>query len=218
MLNLHLGPRAAGPLQILCLGAHSDDIEIGCGGTLLGLLEREAPACVHWHVFSGGRQRATEARRSAQLFLRKAAETNIQLHEFRDGFFPYEGAAIKDVFERIKQEIQPNLIFTHCRHDRHQDHRQINELTGNTWRNHLILEYEIMKYDADLATPNVYVPVEARHAKRKIDLLMKMFGTQRSKQWFDEETFRSLLRLRGVECNSPTRYAEGFYGRKITLL
>lgn len=217
MLPLSLPNDTTEPLQVLCLGAHSDDIEIGCGGALLSLLDRHQLS-VHWHVFSGGRQRAAEARRSATLFLKKAPAADIQLHEFRDGFFPHHAAEIKEVFEGLKLEVRPDIIFTHCRHDLHQDHRVICELTRNTWRDHLILEYEIMKYDADLAAPNVFVPVPPRHLKKKIDILMKVFGTQRNKQWFDGETFTALMRLRGIECNSPTRYAEAFYGRKLTLL
>jgi LmbE family N-acetylglucosaminyl deacetylase len=217
MLPLMMAQAPDTPLSVLCLGAHSDDIEIGCGATLLTLLGRHSQLRVHWVVFSGGGARAREASKSARLFLRGAAEQQVLLHEFRDGFFPYCGAEIKEKFEELKQGVQPDLIFTHCRQDRHQDHRLLNELTWNTWRNHLILEYEIPKYDADLGAPNVYVPLTAQVVKRKVENLMKCFGTQRSKQWFDEETFRGLMRLRGVECASSTRYAEAFYGRKMVL-
>ncbi|MBI2432380.1 MAG: PIG-L family deacetylase [Candidatus Hydrogenedentes bacterium] len=216
MLSL---PLAApdGPLSLVCLGAHSDDIEIGCGGTILGLLGRHKRVSVHWLVFSATDQRADEAQQSARRFLKRAQQTHVELCDFRDGFFPYHGAAIKDIFERVKREVNPDVVFTHCRQDLHQDHRLLSELTRNTWRDHLILEYEIPKYDADLGAPNVYVPISKQHVAKKIEHLLNSFTSQRSKQWFDEETFRGLMRLRGVECNSPTRYAEAFYGHKITL-
>jgi len=205
------------PLTVLCLGAHSDDIEIGCGGTMLGLLARHVRVSVHWHVFSGSPLRAKEAQASARLFLRKAHARDVQLHGFSDGFFPHEGAEIKTVFEQLKDSVQPDLIFTHCRHDLHQDHRVLCELAWNTWRNHLVLEYEIPKYDADLGAPNCFVPLTQAHARQKINHLLKAFPSQAGKQWFDEETFRALLRLRGLECNAPTRYAEAFYARKLVL-
>lgn len=207
MLGLPL-PQTPAPLVVLALGAHSDDIEIGCGATILRLLQDRPETQVHWHVFSGQGTRAQEAQRSAGDFLKRGSTKSVSVHGYRDGFFPYTGAEIKETFEQLKAQVQPDVIFTHARHDLHQDHRLLCELTRNTWRNHLILEYEIMKYDADLGAPNVYIPVTRAQAKRKVDLLMKHFGTQRSKQWFDEETFWGLLRLRGLECNSSSKYAE----------
>jgi LmbE family N-acetylglucosaminyl deacetylase len=201
----------------LCLGAHSDDIEIGCGGTLLTLLSGSANVYVRWVVFSGNEQRADEANRSAKDFLAQAARSEVQIKNHRDGFFPYYGEQIKDDFEALKNDFQPDLVFTHFRDDRHQDHRLISDLTWNTFRNHLILEYEIPKYDGDLGHPHVFVPVEEAVCRQKVALLLKHFSSQRNKHWFDEQTFLSLLRIRGLEANSPTRWAEAFHCRKLLL-
>ncbi len=204
-------------LSVLCLGAHSDDIEIGAGATLLDLIGRGIKLDVHWCVLSGGAsERESEARASAADFLAGASGAKVVVMPFRDGFFPQEGEAIKSWFETLKP-INPDLILTHRRDDAHQDHRQVCQLTWNTFRNHSILEYEIPKWDGDLGQPNVYMPVTAGALQRKIDLLMKHFGTQRSKQWFDPETFRGLARLRGMECRAPENYAEAFFGRKLSL-
>jgi LmbE family N-acetylglucosaminyl deacetylase len=203
--------------NVLCVGAHSDDIEIGCGGTVLRLLESSQPLNFHWVVFCSNRERAIEAKRSAQAFLRKASGKNIVIHSFRDGFLPHTGAAVKEAFEGLKTYFVPDLIFTHCRHDLHQDHRFLCELTWNTFRNHLVLEYEIPKYDADLRSPNVFVPLSDSLRRRKIQALNRYFGTQRGKQWFDQDLFDGLMRLRGIESASPTRYAEAFYCRKMVL-
>jgi LmbE family N-acetylglucosaminyl deacetylase len=217
MLNLTLGKPAGAALRVLCLGAHSDDIEIGCGGTLLALLDRHEDVVVRWVVFSAAGERAAEARASAAAFLARARSNEILLKEYRDGFFPYVGGYIKDEFESMKGEFGPDLIFTHCRDDAHQDHRLLCELTWNTYRNHLILEYEIPKYDGDLGAPNFFVPLDEAVCTRKARILLESFPSQRRRQWFDEETFRALLRLRGMEANSPTRYAEAFYCRKAVL-
>jgi LmbE family N-acetylglucosaminyl deacetylase len=205
------------PLNVLCLGAHSDDIEIGCGATLLRLQEEYPAIHIDWVVFSGDEKRAKEARTSAGRFLRKAKSKNIITKAFRDGFFPYCGAEIKDAFEELKRTSAPQLVFTHYRHDLHQDHRLLSELSRNTWRSHLILEYEIMKYDGDLGVPNVFVPVTEKQLEAKIKILLECFPTQASKHWFDRETFRALPRLRGMECNAPTRFAEAFHGHKVRL-
>jgi LmbE family N-acetylglucosaminyl deacetylase len=205
-------------LSVLCLGAHSDDIEIGAGATLLSLLERGIALEVHWCVLSGGEERAVEARKSAADFLVNTTGSQIEVKSFPDGFFPEHGEAIKDWFESLKQRIEPDLILTHRRDDAHQDHRQVSRLTWNTFRDHCILEYEIPKWDGDIGQPNLYVPVSAAALQRKIELLMLHFGSQRSKQWFDEETFRGLARLRGMECRAPERYAEAFFGRKLSLI
>jgi LmbE family N-acetylglucosaminyl deacetylase len=203
-------------LSILCLGAHSDDIEIGLGATLIGLIARGAGVDVHWCVLSGSGEREHEARASATDFL-SGAGARIEVLSFRDGYFPEQGEAIKSWFETLKKHGSPDLIFTHNRHDAHQDHREINRLTWNTFRDHRILEYEIPKWDGDMGQPNLYVPIAAAVLRRKIDLLEKHFGSQRSKHWFDAETFSGLARLRGMECRAPERYAEAFFARKLML-
>jgi len=216
MLGLTLNRDPQTPLQILCLGAHSDDIEIGCGGTLLRLMEAYSVA-VHWIVFGTTGHRIEEAYASANAFLQSARQKRIIVQEFRDGFFPYHGAPIKDYFEQLKQQVSPEIIFTHYRHDLHQDHRLICELTWNTFRNHLILEYEIPKYDGDLGSPNFFVHLDESTCQRKVRYLMEHFRTQQNKDWFTEDTFLSLMRLRGVESKSPSKYAEAFYGRKMVM-
>jgi LmbE family N-acetylglucosaminyl deacetylase len=205
-------------LSLLCLGAHSDDIEIGAGAMLLGLMERGVKLDVHWCVLSGGGVRDDEARKSAADFLAKAACAKIEIMSFRDGFFPEQGEAIKQWFESLKGRLDPDLILTHRRDDAHQDHQTVCRLTWNTFRDHQILEYEIPKWDGDIGQPNVYVPVSAAALARKIELLMAHFGSQRSKQWFDDETFRGLARIRGMECRAPERYAEAFFARKVALI
>lgn len=203
--------------RILCLGAHSDDIEIGCGGTILRLLETSPQIEFYWMVFCSNPERAQEAERSAKAFLRTVKRKTIIVKSFRDGFLPYIGAPVKDSFEELKKTFNPDLIFTHFRHDLHQDHRMLCELTWNTFRNHLILEYEIPKFDADLRSPNFFVPLSQSICTRKVKWLMRYFGTQRSKQWFSEDLFLGLLRLRGIESNASTRFAEGFHCRKMVL-
>jgi LmbE family N-acetylglucosaminyl deacetylase len=214
MLALDLPRKAAGPLKILCLGAHSDDIEIGCGGTILRLLTSQQEIEIVWVVFGAGGKREQEARGSAALFLSQAQNKSIIVKGFRDSFFPFEGAQIKSFFEELKP-ISPDLIFTHYRKDAHQDHRLIEELTWNTFRNHFILEYEIPKYDGDMGQPNVFVPLDKEICEKKVRYLMEAFETQRSKPWFDKETFWGLMRLRGMECVAPGGYAEAFYCRKL---
>jgi LmbE family N-acetylglucosaminyl deacetylase len=204
-------------LSVLCLGAHSDDIEIGVGATLLSLLDRGVRLDVHWCVLSGGGEREREARASAADFLADTAVAKIEVLPFRDGFFPEQGEQIKSWFEMLKGRIDPDVILTHRRDDAHQDHREVSRLAWNTFRDHCILEYEIPKWDGDLGQPNLYMPISADALQRKIDLLISHFGSQRSKQWFDAETFRGLARLRGVECRAPERYAEAFVARKVTL-
>jgi LmbE family N-acetylglucosaminyl deacetylase len=204
-------------LSVLCLGAHSDDIEIGAGATLLSMQERGIRLDVHWCVLSGGSMRESEARASAADFLSAAQSSQVEVMSFRDGFFPEQGEAIKSWFEALRERVDPDLILTHRKEDAHQDHRRVCRLTWNTFRNHCILEYEIPKWDGDMGQPNLYVPISASALKRKIDLLITHFGTQRSKQWFDSETFLGLARLRGMECRAPERYAEAFIGRKLAL-
>lgn len=217
MLRLGFEKNGHTRYQILCLGAHSDDIEIGCGGTILELLRNRRDLEFHWVVFSSGPGRDREARKSAGLFLKGAAKANVMVLDFRASFFPFEGTRIKEFFEELKSKISPHLILTHTRTDLHQDHRVINQLTWNTWRNHLILEYEIPKYDGDLGSPNFFVPFDRKVCDRKLSYLLSCFKTQRDKQWFTKDTFQGLMRLRGVEANSPGRYAEAFYSRKLIL-
>jgi LmbE family N-acetylglucosaminyl deacetylase len=209
-----------GPVEsVLAIGCHADDIEIGCGGTILALLARNPEIEVTWLVLSAEGERADEARASAAAFLGDARrEPRIVLESFRDSFFPYVGAQIKEAFERLKPDLSPQLVFTHAGTDLHQDHRLVSELTWNTFRNHLILEFEIPKYDADLGAPNVFVPLEANVVDRKIATLLESFGSQRSRHWFSDDLFRGLMRLRGMEANSPTGYAEAFRCRKLQLL
>jgi LmbE family N-acetylglucosaminyl deacetylase len=206
------------PLRLLCLGAHSDDIEIGCGGTLIRLLT-EHPNCeVVWAVFSANAERAREAEKSAGIYLNGVDKKTIIIKEFRDSYFPYVGGAIKDSFKELVGLIHPDLIFTPHRNDLHQDHRLISELTWNMFRDHLILEYEILKYDGDLGSPNMFMVLEENACKEKVRRLMDCFESQKAhNSWFDEESFKALMRIRGVEANSPTKYAEAFYCRKLTL-
>lgn len=217
MLQLAFPSRSKGPLRVLCLGAHSDDVEIGCGGTLLHLVRRPGGAAVTLVVFSGSAERAREARASARRLGRESASIRVVTHRFRDGFFPSQSARIKEAFEGLKRLPPPDVVFTPWRGDAHQDHRLLAELTGNTFRDHLVLEYEIAKYDGDLRTPNAYVPLTRQLCADKIAHLRASFPSQAGNQWFDDEAFWALLRLRGIESNSPTRYAEGFHCRKLTL-
>jgi LmbE family N-acetylglucosaminyl deacetylase len=217
MLKVDFHKRDGEPTRILCLGAHSDDIEIGCGGTIMRLLADRKALDFTWIVFSAGGHRGREAKKSADAFLEEAKKKRIEVLRFRDGFFPYEGQTIKEYFEQMKRKVDPHIIFTHYRHDLHQDHRLISELTWNTFRDHLILEYEILKYDGDLGTPNCYVHLDASICNRKIDRIHSYFGTQKKKPWFSDDAFYSILRLRGVESNAPSGYAEGFYGRKVVF-
>ena len=212
---MFFGANGAAPKRILCIGAHSDDIEIGCGGAVLRLLDAWPDAEVRWVVLSGEGRRADEARCAADLFLRAASRREVTVARFRDGFFPYDGAEIKTFFEELKKEPAPDLIFTHHRRDLHQDHRIVAELTWNTFRDHLILEYEIPKYDGGLPSPNFFVPLDEATCHRKVEHLMDAFGSQRQKRWFTEATFMALLRLRGVESGSAFGYAEGFVANKL---
>jgi LmbE family N-acetylglucosaminyl deacetylase len=217
MIELDLNGQAGAPLNILCLGAHSDDIEIGCGGTILRLAAERPGTVLHWVVFSATGVREAEARRGAELFSDCAQLQKPVLKQFRDGFMPFDGAAVKDVFEDLKQRVSPDLIFTHHGNDAHQDHRVLSELTWNTFRDHLILEYEIPKYDGDLGRPVVFVPLPEEICHKKIRHLVDTFQSQSVKRWFEERTFRSLMRLRGMECNAVSGYAEAFYARKIVV-
>lgn len=215
-MTLNLSGGSDGRLKILCLGAHSDDIEIGCGGTILRLIEQYPGCTFHWVVFSAIGRRKTEAHRGAELFASKWLEHSL-FREFPDTRMPFVGAEVKNVFEELKQAISPDLIFTHYRDDAHQDHRLISELTRNAFRDHFILEYEIPKYDGDLSRPGVFVPLTQDCYQKKVGYILDVFQSQRSKRWFEESTFLSLMRLRGMECNAPSGYAEAFYCHKLVF-
>lgn len=204
-------------LRVLCVGAHSDDIEIGCGGTILRLLSECDDAEVHWVVLGSNGERDGEAVASAERFLAGARKKDILVEHFKNSFFPYLGAEIKEFFEKLKMKIAPDIVFTHYRHDLHQDHRLVSELTWNTYRSHLILEYEILKYDGDLGVPNLFVHLDEAVCQRKIQTLMECFGTQRDKDWFTPDAFLALLRIRGIESRAPGKYAEAFYCRKVVV-
>jgi LmbE family N-acetylglucosaminyl deacetylase len=209
--------RAGERVSVLCLGAHSDDIEIGAGGTLLQWIAQGMELDVSWCVLGAVGEREHEACASASDFLQGAAKANVELQQFRNSFFPEQSMQIKEWFDGLKLRVRPDVILTHRRQDSHQDHREIARHTWATFRNHLILEYEIPKWDGDMGQPNVYIPLPSGILHRKVELLMRHFVSQRSRQWYDEETFRGLARLRGVECCAPDRYAEAFFGSKVLL-
>lgn len=214
------GLRLAQPgerLSVLCLGAHSDDIEIGAGATLLEWIAHGVQLDVTWVVLSAIGQRAVEAHASATAFLAGSSHSRIELAEFKDGFFPYHGAELKTWFEALKATVSPDVILTHSRDDAHQDHREVSSLTWNTFRDHLILEYEIVKYEGDLGSPNVFMPLAADIVERKLAHLMRAFPSQHSQPWFDPAAFSAILRLRGVEASAPSGFAEGFTARKLVL-
>jgi LmbE family N-acetylglucosaminyl deacetylase len=202
-------------LSILCLGAHADDIELGAGGAILTWISSGAELDMHWCVASAGGARAAEAEASARDFLSGAAKATVEFGAFRDAYFPYEGARVKEWVDAQKARMRPDVVLTHWSGDAHQDHRLMSELAWNVFRDSVILEYEIPKWDGDMGRPNIYQPIDEAVLARKIALLEKHFGSQRSKDWFDAETFRGLARLRGVECRA--RYAEAFYARKLVL-
>ncbi|MBZ5614904.1 MAG: PIG-L family deacetylase [Acidobacteriia bacterium] len=217
MIQLNLNAVPGDALKVLCLGCHSDDIEIGCGGTVLRLREQYPTCVIYWVVFSAVGIREAEAHRGAELFAGTNRHKAAVLKNFPDGFMPFAGGEVKAVFEELKETVYPDLIFTHNRKDAHQDHCLIGELTWNTFRDHFILEYEIPKYDGDFGQPSVFVPLEAEVCQKKVRYIMDTFQSQRTKRWFHEDTFLSLMRLRGMECNARSGYAEAFYSRKIVL-
>jgi LmbE family N-acetylglucosaminyl deacetylase len=217
MINIRLGEDKNKPLLVLCLGCHSDDIEIGCGGAILRLIKEYPAVKFYWVVFSAIGPRKAEAQKAAELFAGADRLEHVDLKEFRDGFMPFDGAEVKAAFEELKLKVSPDLIFTQQGRDAHQDHRLVSELTWNTWRNHLILEYEIPKYDGDMGRPSIFVPLDSETYQAKVRNLMDAFQTQRNKRWFQESTFQALMRLRGMECNAPSGYAEAFYCRKMVI-
>jgi LmbE family N-acetylglucosaminyl deacetylase len=215
MLPFRLDCASRSP-TILLVGAHCDDIEIGCAGTAMRLARRYPRARFVWVTLSGDAEREAETRAAAARVLSDAEDVVVRVERHRGSYFPHEGTALKDCFESLKS-YAPDCIITHCRHDLHQDHRVVNELTWNTFRDHVILEYEIPKFDGDLGTPNVFVPLTQDELRRKCDVLMECFPSQRTRSWFSAATFEALARIRGIECNAPEGYAEAFYGRKIVL-
>jgi LmbE family N-acetylglucosaminyl deacetylase len=217
MIGLAFGGARHPLTEILCLGAHCDDIEIGCSGTVLTVLEAHPEASITWVVMGSTALRAQEAQESAHALLALVRKKNIVIKGFRDGFFPHQGAEIKTYFEELKREVSPDVVFTHSRHDLHQDHRLVSELTWNTFRDHLVLEYEIPKYDGDMGAPNLFVHLEESLCRRKIANILGSFRSQAGKRWFTEDLFRAILRLRGMESNAPSGYAEAFYCRKAVL-
>lgn len=216
MIELPSALKSRKALRVLCIGAHCDDIEIGCGATLLRLSD-ERPLDVTWLILCSTAQRAGEARASAALFMKKARTRTVTIGTFRDGYLPAQWAQAKDAIELLKTSASPDLIFTHDLHDRHQDHRVVSELTWNTFRDHIIFEYEIPKYEGGLAQPNLYVPVTRALAERKTRYLLSSYLTQRTKRWFSRETFHALMQLRGIECNARPGLAEAFHVRKLVI-
>lgn len=217
MLSLALTRNTNDPLNVLCLGAHCDDIEIGCGGTLLTLLSQHPRVNVYWQVFSSTPSRKNEAIAGAERFCANARNLEVNVLKFRDGYLPYEGAAVKESIEHTKSSFAPDIVFTHYRNDLHQDHRKVSELTWNTFRDHLILEYEVPKWDGDFGTPNVFFAIEQSVADKKIAALTEIYNSQNDKSWFTGDLFLSILRIRGMESNSRTKLAEAFYARKVSV-
>ncbi|MEM1447855.1 MAG: PIG-L deacetylase family protein [Planctomycetota bacterium] len=217
MLPIDLRKPAGDPLRVLCLGAHSDDVEIGAGG-LVRRLVREAPEVeVDWYVFTAAGPRADEARESAAWFTEGAAAARVETLDYRESFFPEHWAEIKERLFEIRQATSPDVVLSHRLEDRHQDHRVLAELTWNTFRDHVVLEYEIPKYEGDLGQPNVFAPLTRADAEAKADAVVRFFASQRGKQWFDAAALLGLMRLRGLECSAPEGYAEAFHARKLTL-
>jgi LmbE family N-acetylglucosaminyl deacetylase len=217
VLNPIFSQRPNSIRTILCFGAHADDIEIGCGGTILRWLEEYDNLEFHWVVLSSGRKRKKEARKAADLFLQGASKKTVLVESFRDGFFPYIGTEIKEYFEVLKKRVSPDVVLTHYRDDRHQDHRLVSDLTWNTFRKELILEYEIPKYDGDLGQPNLFVQLSEKVCRKKVQYILDVYQTQIQKHWLTEDTLRAMLRLRGVESRAAGKYAEAFYCRKMLL-
>jgi len=201
----------------LCLGAHCDDIEIGCGATLMTLARRQPRLRIHWSVFTSDVRRAEETRAAARQMFDDPSRVTVEVHGLRSSRLPQQWGEAKDLMESVKARVNPTLVFTHRLEDRHQDHRTIAELTWNTFRDHLVLEYEIAKYEGDLGSPNLFVPVTLDVARRKAEILLACFPSQADRDWFDADTWLGQMRLRGLECHAPERHAEAFHARKLVL-
>lgn len=214
---LRLFDEASELKSVLLLGAHCDDIEIGCGATIRRLLREYKDLSITWVVFSSNPEREKEARASAEAFLEGCSSNAVHIKAFRNSYFPHIGAELKEYFEQLKGEVNPDVVFTHYGQDLHQDHRTISELTWNTFRDHMILEYEIPKYDGGLGSPGFFVPVSTGDLEQKTTYLHQYYASQKSKQWFTSSTFEALMRLRGIECNAADGYAEAFYCRKSVI-
>jgi LmbE family N-acetylglucosaminyl deacetylase len=217
MRNFVLELAASRTLRVLCIGAHCDDIEIGCGGTVRMLQSRGRKPTIDWVVLSGSEERRLETQRAMHMLVETPCRGELLFGDFADGRFPAEYAGIKDFCEALKRLPAPDLILCHERDDRHQDHRLVNEMIWNTFRDHVVLEYEVPKWDGGLGHPNVYVPLSADEAGAKVDALLAAYASQAGRDWFNRETFVAMLRLRGIECRSPSGYAEAFHGRKLVF-
>jgi LmbE family N-acetylglucosaminyl deacetylase len=217
LFPFHIAPRASRRLDVLCIGAHCDDIEIGCGGTLLALQRHYPRLRVHWLVLASDARRAREALRSREVFVAASARGEVRVHDLRDGHLPAHFEQVKAHFEDFRAAVDPDWVLTHHGADRHQDHALLSQVTWQTFRDHPVWEYEIPKYDADLGTPNAYVPLPAEVAEQKVKAIMKAFRTQRGKPWFKAENLLALMRLRGLECRADSGYAEGFHCRKLVF-
>jgi LmbE family N-acetylglucosaminyl deacetylase len=211
-----VGERGLAVSRVLCIGAHADDIEIGCGGSILALLARDPGLSVDWVVLSADGERANEARASAARFLATANEHRVSVEGFRERYFPYD-PALKEYFDALGADHQPEIVFTPWRGDAHQDHRTVAELAANTFRDQLILEYEIPKFDGDLGQPSVYIHLSEETADAKVAGLLEGFPSQLPRPWFTADTFRGLMRLRGIESRAPDGLAEAFHCRKLVL-
>lgn len=216
MLPLQLGPDRK-RLRVLCLGAHSDDIEIGCGGTLMRWMEEYEQVHVTWAVLSASGVRGEEASRSVQALLLPGVTADVVLGDFEDAHLPAEFRRAKSFMRELHDRADVDVVLTHCLGDRHQDHRLIAELTWQCWRNHLVLGYEIPKYEGDLGRPNLFVPLSTAVVERKVAHLLEHFGSQRSRDWFSAETFSGLMRIRGLECRAASGFAEAFHAPKVVL-
>jgi LmbE family N-acetylglucosaminyl deacetylase len=201
--------------RVLCIGAHCDDIEIGCGGTLVALQQQARAPVFDWVVLSGTDARRRETERAMQKLVRPRSRGDLLFQDFPDGRFPSAYGEIKRFCESLKRRPAPDVILCHERDDRHQDHRIVNEMVWNTFRDHLVLEYEIPKWDGGLSQPNLYVPIRASDARTKIEALLKSYASQAGRDWFTPDTFLALLRMRGLECRSPSGLAEAFHARKL---
>jgi LmbE family N-acetylglucosaminyl deacetylase len=212
---LHLEAPAGRPLSILAIGAHPDDIEIGAGGALLSLAAAYPGLQARYVVMTGTAERHQEAHSAASAFL-PSADVRIDLHELPEGRFPAVWAQVKDALEEVARSCSPDLVLAPTRADAHQDHRTIGEIVSTVFRDQLYLGYEIPKWDGDLGQPSMYFPLSAGVARRKVELLHKCFPSQRGRDWWDDEVFLGMARLRGMECRAP--YAEAFTCTKAVIL